>query len=89
MARDLGLHGTPIGAATTGGAQIAMTASRVQSLRVGRAGVGEIDVIIGEFLAMLSGVVGRQLDGIVGYNFLRHFKVAIDYPNESFSLFFG
>ena len=87
LARDLTLRGTPIGPAVTGGAQIAMTASRVQSLRVGRASVRDVDVVIGEFLGMLSGVVGRQLDGIVGYNFLRHFKVAIDYPNETFSLF--
>ncbi len=44
-------------------------------------------VIIGDFLAMLSEVVGTKLDGIIGYNFLRHFKVALDYPQESFSLF--
>ena len=87
LARDLGLRERPIGQATTGGAQIAMTAARIESLRVGRATVRDVDVIIGEFLTMLSGVVGRQLDGIVGYNFLRHYRVVIDYPNESFSLF--
>jgi len=36
---------------------------------------------------MLSQAVGAKLDGIVGYNFLRDYKVVIDYPNELLSLF--
>jgi hypothetical protein len=36
---------------------------------------------------MLSNAVGAKLDGIVGYNFLRNYKVALDYPNETLSLF--
>ena len=35
---------------------------------------------------MLSQVVGTKLDGIVGYNFLRNYKVVIDYPNEVLGL---
>ncbi len=87
LARDLDLHAQPIGTVTTGGAPIAMTAARLGALRVGQASVRDLDVLIGEFLEMLSQAIGKQLDGIVGYNFLRHFRVAIDYPNESFSLF--
>lgn len=87
VARDLGLRGSPIGHTTTGGAPIAMTGTRAETLRVGRAEVRDLDLIIGEFLEMLSQVVGHRLDGIVGSNFLRNFRVAIDYPNESFSLF--
>jgi predicted aspartyl protease len=87
LMRDLGLASRPVGQATTGGAPIAMTAARVQTLRVGAAQAGDLDVIIGDFLGMLSQVVGTQLDGIVGYNFLRNYKVTIDYPNESLSLF--
>jgi hypothetical protein len=30
--------------------------------------------------------IGTRLDGIVGYNFLKHYKVGIDYPNETFAL---
>lgn len=43
-------------------------------------------VIVGEFLTMLSEVAGSKLDGIVGCNFLRHYQVVIDYPNEIFRL---
>jgi hypothetical protein len=43
--------------------------------------------VVADFLAMLSEVVGTRLDGIVGYNFLRNYKVAFDYPNATLSLF--
>ena len=39
------------------------------------------------FFAMLSNAIGTKLDGIVGYNFLRNYKVTLDYPNETLSLF--
>ena len=82
LARELNLKTTPIGAVTTGGAPIALTAARVPMMRIGGAEQRDIDVIIGDFLAMLSQVAGSKLDGIVGYNFLRNYKVVIDYPNE-------
>jgi len=36
---------------------------------------------------MLSQAVGVRLDGIVGYNFLRNYKVVIDYPGQLLSLY--
>lgn len=86
LARELGLQAAPVGAATTGGAPISLTAARLESLRVSAAEVRDIDVIIGDFLAMLSKAAEAKLDGIVGYNFLRNYKVVIDYPNELFRL---
>ncbi len=43
-------------------------------------------VVVADFFAMLSNAIGARLDGIVGYNFLRNYKVVIDYPGETFSL---
>jgi hypothetical protein len=31
--------------------------------------------------------IGAKLDGIVGYNFLGNYKVVIDYPGETLTLF--
>jgi len=87
LARELGLQTQPLGNVTTGGAAITMTASRADSLRIARASIRDLDLAVGEFLEMLGQAVGRRLDGIVGYNFLRNFRVAIDYPNETLSLF--
>lgn len=89
VARDLALQTQPMADVTTGGAPISMSAARADSLRIGQASIRDLDLAVGDFLEMLSQAVGRKLDGIVGYNFLRHFRVAIDYPNETLNLFRG
>ena len=54
---------------------------------VGGAQLDNMLVVVADFFVMLSNAVGAKLDGIVGYNFLRNYKVVIDYPNEILSLF--
>ena len=87
LATELNLDSMPVGPVTTGGTQIGVAAARLASLRVGNAGQCDVDVIVGGFLTMLSQAIGAKLDGIIGYNFLRRYKVVIDYPNELLSLF--
>jgi predicted aspartyl protease len=87
LARQLGVSASPIGAATTGGAPVAVTAGVLDSFQVGGARIQDMPVVVADFFATLSEAVGTRLDGIVGYNFLRNYKVALDYPNETFSLF--
>ena len=53
---------------------------------VGGAKVDDMPVVIADFFAVLSEAVGAKLDGIVGYNYLRNYKVVIDYPNERLTL---
>jgi len=76
----------PIGAGTTAGAQVAVTAGVVDSFMVGGARIDSLAVVIADFFAALSEAVGAKLDGIVGYNFLRNYKVVLDYPNERVTL---
>jgi predicted aspartyl protease len=87
LAQELGLASAPVGPVTTGGGQIAMTAGTLDSFMVGAVRVDNMTVVAGDFFAMLSSAVGAKLDGIVGYNFLRNYKVVIDYPNEILRLF--
>ncbi|MFL6584605.1 MAG: aspartyl protease family protein [Chthoniobacterales bacterium] len=87
LASELQLKTTEAGNATTGGAALAVRAARIESLRVGHSQVGELNVMVGGFLPILSSIVGTKLDGVLGYDFLRNYKVVIDYPNSSFSLF--
>jgi len=87
LASILNLSTAAAASVTTGAAAVQMSAARLPTLRVGKCEIRDVDVIVGDFLTMLSGVVGAKLDGIIGYNFLRHFKVVLDYPGESFSLF--
>jgi predicted aspartyl protease len=86
LAQQVGLKSSPVGPLTTGGAQVNVTAGTLESFQIGRAGVDDLIVVVADFFAMLSQAVGAKLDGIVGYNFLRNFRVVIDYPREKFRL---
>lgn len=86
LARELSLPSVPVAPVTTGGAQINVAAARLRSLTVENAGLQDLDVIVGDFLSMLSDVVGTELDGIIGFNYLRAFRVVIDYPEGIFRL---
>lgn len=86
LAKELGVTTSPFGQGTTAGAHVAVTAGVFQSFQVGGAKVDQLAVVAADFFPMLSQAVGAKLDGIVGYNFLRNYKVAIDYPNELLSL---
>jgi predicted aspartyl protease len=87
LAKKLGMASSPIAPATTGGAHVDVTAGTVKSFQVGGAKIDNMSVVVADFFAMLSQAIGAKLDGIVGYNFLRNYKVAFDYPNETLSLF--
>ena len=63
-----------------------MSAAELRSFQVGGAKADNFTVVIADFFSSLSQAVGARLDGIVGYNFLRNYKVVIDYPNETLSL---
>jgi predicted aspartyl protease len=87
VAQQLGVETSPIGPVTTGSASVAATAGNLKSFQVGGARIDSMPVIVAGFFDTLSGAVSAKLDGIVGYNFLRNYKVVIDYPGELLSLF--
>jgi predicted aspartyl protease len=87
LAKSLNIDSSPIGSLTTGGTHVDATAGVLQSFMVGGSKINNMPVVVADFFAMLSSVVGTKLDGIVGYNFLRNYEVVIDYPNEILSLF--
>lgn len=87
IAKQLGLQTTPVGAGTTGGAPVDFSAGSLQSFQLGGAKIDGMAVVVADFFEMLSSAIGAKLDGIVGYNFLRNYKVVIDYPGETMTLF--
>jgi Aspartyl protease len=86
LSKTLGLETTEDAPVTGGGGQIRILAGKLNSLAVGHAIVRDHAVGVGEFLAMLSRVVGTKLDGIVGYNFLSQFRVTIAFPRRTLEL---
>ncbi|HZR77803.1 MAG TPA: retroviral-like aspartic protease family protein [Chthoniobacterales bacterium] len=87
LAKELGVTTSPAGAGTTGGAAVAFHSGSLESFQLGGVRIDGVDVVVADFFTMLSAAVGAKLDGIVGYNFLRNYKVVIDYPGESLTLF--
>lgn len=87
LAKHLGVSHSPIGQGTTAGAHVDVTAGSLKSFQLGGAKIENMTVVVADFFQMLSEAIGAKLDGIVGYNFLRNYKVVIDYPNEILSLF--
>jgi len=65
---------------TGAGGILQATLGRVGSLTVGNAALQDVAVMVADFLDELGRAVGAPLEGILGYNFLRHFRVTLDYP---------
>lgn len=55
----------------------------IDSLSIHDAAIGKTTVIVAGFMPALSEQVGVELAGIVGYDFLREFKVRIDYKHKT------
>jgi len=86
LAKQLGVESSPVGAGTTGGAPVDFSAGTLQSFQLGGAKIDNMAVVVADFFTMLNAAIGANLDGIVGYNFLRNYKVAIDYPGKTLTL---
>src|SRR6266513_1805593 len=87
FAKQLGVQSSPAGTGTTGGGPIDFSAGMLESFQLGGAKIDNMPVVIADFFTMLNAAIGAKLDGIVGYNFLRNYKVMIDYPGQRITLF--
>ncbi len=87
LAKQLGVQTSPVGAGTTGGAPVDFHAGSLPSFQLGGVKIDNMAVVVADFFTMLNAAIGARLDGIVGYNFLRIYKVVIDYPSEMLTLF--
>ncbi len=86
LAKQLGVESSPVGPGTTGGASVDFSAGSLPSFQLGGAKIDNMAVVVADFFTMLNAAIGAKLDGIVGYNFLRNYKVVIDYPGEALTL---
>lgn len=86
LADDLGIDRGERTAMTGAGGMLQAAVARVTSLVVGGGAVDDLAVVVSDFLGPIGQAVGTRVDGVVGYNFLREFKVTIDYPGAKLSL---
>jgi hypothetical protein len=86
VARRCEVKGTSMPGMTGGGGVVAASAAVISSLAIGPVRVSRVRVAVAEFLEPLGRAVGAPLDGIVGTNVLRRFRVTIDYPGKTLRL---
>src|SRR3989442_15689553 len=60
------------------GGKISVSLAKVDSLALGHVKLDDVDVGIVD-LSNIAKTIGTKIDGDVGYNFLKHFRIAIDY----------
>lgn len=86
MARQCELETAHMPGMTGGGGAVAAAAALIPELAIEQVTISRVRVAVAEFLTMLSGTIGTQIDGILGTNVLRRFRVTIDYPRQRIRL---
>jgi predicted aspartyl protease len=81
LARKLGVEGTETKEGQVAGGKVRVPVGSVESLAIGAARVDNVQVAIID-LSDVGNAVGAKIDGDLGYNFLKDFRVTIDYRNN-------
>ncbi|HZO87310.1 MAG TPA: aspartyl protease family protein [Chthonomonadaceae bacterium] len=85
VAKELGLAlGAKLNLGAGGGAA-AGRVTRVASIQVGSARVKDVNVVVSD-ISSFRALIGADLAGILGYNFLSQFQVTLDYGAQRLTL---
>src|SRR3954468_13153869 len=63
------------------GGAVSVSLAKADSISVGEVRLTDVDVGVVD-LSHIGNTVGARIDGDLGYNFLRHFRVSIDYEKS-------
>ena len=55
-------------------------------MAVGARQRGNLDVVVVDFLGSIADKLGAPIDGLLGYNFLREYRVTLDSFSETLYL---
>ena len=86
LAAEFGLAAEKISQLTAGGGDGTVSRVHLSSLAVGAARQEDLAAAASDFLTQLNAELGSKLQGIVGYDFLRHYRVTLDYPRGALTL---
>ena len=82
LANELGMKIIGSKEGQTAGGKVSVSLAKAQSISVGGTKREDLDVgIVG--LWQIAGTIGAKIDGDLGYNFLRHFRLTIDYREST------
>ena len=86
LAAECGLATEKISQLTAGGGNGIVSRVQLGSLSVGAARQENLAAAASDFLTQLNAELGSELQGIVGYDFMRHYRVTLDYPRGTLTL---
>lgn len=86
LAQGFSLKSTSVPGMTGAGGSVQASVGMLESLAIENAALRDVQVMVSDVLTMLGQAIGARLDGIIGYNYLKEFKVGIDYPHEMLTL---
>jgi len=86
LAAEFGLATEKISQLTAGGGNGIVSRVRLGSLSVGAVRQENLAAAASDFLMQLNAELGSKLQGIVGYDFLRFYRVTLDYPRAALNL---
>jgi predicted aspartyl protease len=84
LAKKIEVHRDESQKAVGAGGSIEVHFGTVKALAIGETRIESLKVGIMD-LSGISKAIDTDIDGIVGYNFLSRFRVAIDYPKQAVS----
>jgi predicted aspartyl protease len=85
LARKLSVESTETKEGQTAGGKVQVSMGSVESLAIGRAKVENVQVAIMD-LSDLDKAVGAKIDGDIGYNYLKNFRVTVNYKTHTLRL---
>ncbi|HEY6931379.1 MAG TPA: retroviral-like aspartic protease family protein [Thermoanaerobaculia bacterium] len=71
---------------TGAGGKISVSFGRLASLAIGHHRSSDLEVTSADFFSSITKACGTDFDGIVGYNFLKSYRLTIDYPQGRIEL---
>jgi predicted aspartyl protease len=80
LARLSALEGRAAPSMTGGGGTVAAVAGVIPMLAIGGVRLARVRAMVASFLDDIAAATGARIDGIIGGNVLRRFRVTIDYP---------
>jgi len=86
LAAEFGLATQKTSQMTAGGGNATVSRVQLSSLAVGAARQENLAAAASDFLTQLNAELGSKLQGIVGYDFLRHYRVTLDFPRGALTL---
>ena len=61
------------------GGRLQVGLAKVENFSVGEASRSDVPVIVTSDIERIAAAVGSTTDGVIGYEFLRHFRLTVDY----------